>query len=56
MLEVRKARKTGGLETGWKTGEEVFLWWIEDKELKGQLAMEFVGTDFQRFKEKGKEK
>ena len=35
MLEVRKEK---GLETKWKTGEEVFLWWIEDDNIPGQMS------------------
>lgn len=37
MLEVRKAR---GLDTDWKTGEEVFIWWMEDKNIPGQMSFE----------------
>lgn len=33
MLEVRKAKN---LPTQWESGEEVFLWWIEDKNVVGQ--------------------
>ena len=33
MLEVRKAKN---LPTQWESGEEVFLWWIEDKNVAGQ--------------------
>ncbi len=38
MLEVRKA---AGLKTEWKTGEEVFLWWIEDDNVEGQLSFDY---------------
>ena len=38
MLEVRKQR---GKETKWKTGEEVFLWWIEDDNIEGQLSFDY---------------
>ena len=34
MIEMRKAK---GLNCNWQTGEEVFLWWVEDKNVKGQL-------------------
>lgn len=37
MLEIRKIR---GLETKWKTGEEVFLWWIEDDNIPGQMSFD----------------
>lgn len=50
MLEVRKAR---GYETTWKTGEEVFRWWMEDKNIEGQYSMQFEGADFTGFNEKG---
>lgn len=38
MLEVRKQR---GKDTQWKTGEEVFLWWIEDDNIEGQLSFDY---------------
>lgn len=34
MLEVRTGR---GLNHKWKSGEEVFLWWMEDKNIPGQM-------------------
>lgn len=37
MLEVRAQRGLGGK---WKTGEEVFAWWMEDKNIPGQISME----------------
>ena len=37
MLEVRKQQ---GKETVWKTAEEVFRWWMEDKNLDGQMKWE----------------
>jgi len=37
MLEARKAK---GLRTEWKNGEEVFLWWMEDKNIPGQMSFE----------------
>lgn len=37
MLEVRKAR---GKDTRWKTGEEVFLWWMEDENIPGQMTLD----------------
>lgn len=37
MLEVRTQR---GLTNKWKSGEEVFLWWMEDKNIPGQISME----------------
>lgn len=38
MIEARKAK---GLDTKWKTGEEVFLWWIEDDNIEGQLSFDY---------------
>lgn len=37
MLEERKQR---GKECKWKTGEEVFLWWMEDENIPGQMSIE----------------
>ena len=37
MLEKRKA---DGLTQRWKTGEEVFLWWMEDDTIPGQMSFE----------------
>lgn len=37
MLEERKRR---GKECKWKTGEEVFLWWMEDENIPGQMSIE----------------
>ena len=37
MLEVRKARGKGGK---WQTGEEVFLWWMEDENIPGQMTLD----------------
>lgn len=37
MLEERKKREK---ECKWKTGEEVFLWWIEDENIPGQMSIE----------------
>lgn len=36
MLEERKRR---GKESKWKTGEEVFLWWMEDPNIPGQMNL-----------------
>lgn len=38
MIEVRKAK---GKDTQWKSGEEVFLWWIEDDNIEGQLSFDY---------------
>lgn len=37
MLGVRKAR---GLGTEWRNGAEVFRWWMEDKNIPGQMSIE----------------
>lgn len=37
MIEVRKQK---GKATKWKTGEEVFLWWMEDKNVPGQMTID----------------
>ena len=37
MLQVRRGR---GLKCEWKSGEEVFLWWMEDKNIDGQMNLE----------------
>ena len=37
MLQVREAK---GLRTEWKRGEEVFLWWMEDDSVPGQMDFE----------------
>lgn len=36
MLDVRKEK---GLETQWKTGEDVFKWWMNDDNLDGQMEL-----------------
>lgn len=52
MLEIRKSR---GLKCKWKTGEEVFQWWMEDPDINGQYRMEFKGADLIGLKEKGED-
>lgn len=37
MLEERKER---GLHSRWKSGLEVFLWWMEDESIPGQISIE----------------
>ena len=32
-------RKKKGKQTEWKSGEEVFLWWMEDKNIPGQMSL-----------------
>lgn len=51
MLEERKRR---GIETvAWSSAQEVFDWWMEDKNTDGQYSMDFDGIDLVGFKEKG---
>lgn len=42
MLEAIHA---SGKPTKWKSGEDVFLWWMEDTNIEGQYSMEFDGAD-----------
>ena len=43
MLEVRKERgKDDGNSGVWKDAESVFRWWIEDKNIEGQISFEFI--------------
>jgi len=48
MLEVRRA---AGKETLWKTGDEVFRWWMEDGNLKGQTVLAGVRPELLEGKE-----
>lgn len=50
MLEVRKER---GLKVQWKTGRDVFDWWMEDDNLNGQYSMNFKGNNLIGYDEKG---
>jgi phosphoadenosine phosphosulfate reductase len=36
MLEARRAK---GKPCDWQTGRDVFHWWMEDKNVAGQLSM-----------------
>lgn len=43
MLEERDKR---GKENRWKSGEEVFFWWMEDDNIPGQMSIEdFIGEE-----------
>lgn len=42
MLKERKRR---GKECKWTTGEEVFLWWMEDENIPGQMSIEDFITE-----------
>ena len=37
MLEAIRAT---GKETYWKSAENVFRWWMEDKKVEGQISLE----------------
>lgn len=52
MLEYRKICGNEDV-IGWKNAQGVFDWWMEDKNINGQYSMDFDGTDFAGFKEKG---
>lgn len=52
MLEYRKLCGNKDI-IGWKTGQGVFDWWMEDKNIDGQYSMDFEGTELIGFKEKG---
>lgn len=46
MLEVRKERgKDDGNGGAWKDAESVFRWWIEDKNIEGQMSFDFTNID-----------
>ena len=36
MIAARKAKE---FKCDWETGEDVFLWWMEDKNIKGQMEL-----------------
>lgn len=42
MLVERSAR---GLQQKWKSGEEVFLWWMEDDNIPGQISLKDIEMD-----------
>ena len=50
MIQERKRK---GLKCEWKNGYEVFLWWMEDKNISGQYSLDFNGIDLVRLKEGG---
>ena len=52
MLEYRKLCGNKDI-IGWKTGNGVFDWWMEDKNIDGQYSMDFDGIDLIGFNEKG---
>ena len=55
MLQARKEKGLGlanEMYKEWKSGEDVFLWWMEDKNVSGQLELEFDGMDISGIKER----
>ena len=36
-----------GITTKWKTAEDVFLWWMEDEQIEGQMSL----ADFEDWKQ-----
>lgn len=55
MMEARKRKGLeyqNGTDRKWKNGEDVFLWWMEDKNISGQLSMEFDDMELVGFKKK----
>lgn len=45
MLEVRKQKGKNDTTDAWKDGEAVFRWWIEDKNVEGQMSFDFTNID-----------
>ena len=46
MLEVRKERGKDDSKGGvWKDAKSVFKWWIEDKNIEGQISFEFTNQE-----------
>ncbi len=40
FAEMLDARKQRGMDTRWKTADEVFSWWMDDKNLDGQMKLD----------------
>ena len=54
LSDARSRRQCGNKDiVGWKTGQGVFDWWMEDKNIDGQYSMDFDGIDLIGFNEKG---
>ena len=49
MLDAIRAK---GKTTVWKTGEDVFRWWMESKNIDGQYSMIFDGEEIIGYEEK----
>ena len=50
---VERKRRGLDVRSEWETGIKVFNWWMEDKNIDGQLSMDFSGQDLIGFNEKG---
>lgn len=51
--KMLQALKADGKKPRWKTGYDVFLWWMEDENINGQYGMDFEGMDLIGYTEKG---
>lgn len=40
--DMLKMRAEGG-NSSWKTGEDVYRWWMQDKNIEGQISLEDIG-------------
>lgn len=45
MLESRKQKGKNDTTGAWKDAESVFKWWIEDKNIEGQMSFDFTNID-----------
>lgn len=45
MLESRKQKGKNDTTGAWKDAESVFRWWIEDKNIEGQMSFDFTNID-----------
>ena len=45
MLESRKQNGKDDTTGAWKDAESVFRWWIEDKNVEGQMSFDFTNID-----------
>ena len=45
MLKLRKEAGKNDTYGSWTDGEGVFKWWIEDKNIEGQISFEFTNID-----------
>ena len=50
LIQVLKSK---GRTPKWRSGYDLFLWWMQDSNIEGQLGMEFEGADMVGLSEKG---